>query len=99
MKLYFLVPALLVVTSCGGKPLTSAECTTLRDKEILHISSLIQVEAPTLQKALDDNAERGLAKCVAGDGYNRDDYNCIMAANDEMGIGKCMTEARKHIKL
>jgi hypothetical protein len=99
MKLYVLLASLLLVTSCGGKPLTSAECTTLRDKEIAHISSLLPVDAPTLQKALNDNAERGLAKCAAGDGYNRGDYNCIMAAHDQMEIGQCMTEARKHIKL
>ena len=72
------------------------------DKLELEASMLLTVSpnaAERLATILEQQAgENEMSKCVAGNGYDRTDYECYLAANTFHDFNACTTRANKHIK-
>ena len=100
MKNYYcLLLSALLVASCSQTPLTDAECRVLTSKEIeFAVQGMSADDAAFFKESLTSNIEPGVAKCVAGETYNQDDYKCMVAAATAPEIKECLAAAAKHRK-
>lgn len=99
MKLHILaVLVSVLVTACGSKPLTEAECQTLANKEIdFAVSQAPAGAAESVRDFLASKADEGNAQCMAGKTYSRSDYKCMVKAGDTDEIGECIKDVNKRL--
>ncbi|HMB56745.1 MAG TPA: hypothetical protein VKM35_06010 [Arenimonas sp.] len=89
----------LTLAGCSSKPLTAVECNTLTGIEIgVATEGMTSESAESFKEFAEHAAETGTAKCVAGQTYNRDDYECLTAANSKPEKMQCLAKATAHIK-
>lgn len=75
-----------VLFGCSSRKLTAEECAFIRKKEHLYMKSIFPGQ--NIDEAnIDDKA---LNKCVSGQAYSRDDYECMVSADSSLKMRRCI---------
>lgn len=88
-QVLLLAPALLLLASCGSKPLTQSECQTVATMEVDFMVEKAGGD-PELRTHLMQMANDRIGQCVAGENYNRADFKCMTSATNDDDKMKCM---------
>lgn len=81
----------IVLLSCSSNkaPLTHSECETLAQKEAANLASRFN-QFPEMKKSLLRLGDSRSAQCAAGKVFDREDYKCVMAADGNSEMEKCL---------
>ncbi len=82
--------ALITISGCRtADELSVAECRTIRERELAYMNEWFKPDTDAVLSASDKTVE----KCVSGELYSRGDYHCIVSAQSESAMSRCMAQA------
>jgi len=95
-KIHFLSLLLITLASCSSNksPLSESECKTLADKEATHLASRFE-RFPDMKAGVLRLADSRAEQCAAGGSFDREDYECVVSANSDSSMDKCLSNAAK----
>lgn len=97
--IHFFSLLLVALTSCNSNksPLSESECKTLTDKEATHLASRFE-RFPDMKAGLLHLADSRAEQCAAGESFDREDYECVISADNDSSMDKCLNNAAKKSK-
>lgn len=82
----------IVLLSCSAEkkaPLAQGECEAIARKEATHLASRFN-EYPDMKAAILRIGSSRATECAGGKVFDREDYDCVMAARDDEEIDTCL---------
>ena len=90
--------ALACVGACRPDALAATECREIQDREVAYLKqSHLQPGQKLDPTWTRQKIERGVAACLAGEIYTREDYRCITRAKTELEFSRCMAAAHEKL--
>ncbi len=87
----FLFGVLIMIVGCKADGLSDKECRLIKERELAFMRTLLKFD----QASKMDEPDRAFDKCIAGELYSREDYECIAAAESNSAMGQCMANAHE----
>ncbi len=81
---------LTMIAGCGADALSAEQRRTIRERELALMNGLLTADAGAAVGASDKVVEQ----CIFGELYSRADHRCIIAAESDSAMSRCM--ARIH---
>lgn len=81
--------------SSGSGPLVESECREIQQKanDLVTAHTGIDVASVDIGPSDDESIDR----CVAGQTFDREDYECMMAASSTSDMNECMVQTMQHM--
>lgn len=86
-----LLSILAAMAGCAGSHLSERECQMIRDKEFAFKVTLFEAA----DRMPVEERSANIAACTSGERYTRADFKCIMSAETELEMSRCMAHAHE----
>lgn len=75
--------------------LSAQECRVIRERELEFMNALLKPDSANST----GTSDKAFEKCISGELYSRQDYKCIVAAESNLAMSRCMAQAheKKHL--